>query len=93
MSEQSPEYISSDAKPLPSAVALSRALKEIETDLWPQNDTIDRAGRLIVEQWGLICDLYNSLQELIPLARQQGWSGAAFDRAEAAADKANQALS
>lgn len=94
MSEQSPEYIPIDEKPLPSAIALSKALAEIETELWPQNDTIDRAAKTIVAQWGLIHDITNSLQELIALVRQQGCSGhSAFDRAVAAADKANQALS
>ncbi len=84
----------SDAKPIPSAIALSQALAEIDTDLWPQNDTIDRAAKLIVEQWGLIHDIANSLQELITLVRQQGCSGSgAFDRAETVADKAEQALS
>ncbi len=82
-----------EANPLPSAIALSMALAEIDTELWEQNDTIDRAAKTIVEQWGLMADLANALGRTVELLQQQGWTGATLERSKVALEKAREALS
>lgn len=81
-----------NAAHLTPPIALSQALAGIDTGLWEQNNTIDQAAKVLVEQWHLICGMKGMVQQLLNMAKEVGLDGSLVDGIEVVAVEARQAL-
>ena len=81
---------------IPDAIVLSQKLRDIETELWEQNDTIDRSSKVLAEQWSVLFSVTESFQSLVNSIKEIRLSspgiGQAAAEAEVAIAKARQNL-